>query len=516
MFNSAKLELFVGYDLANKGRFLLGWIPVAFGVRAPFPDDNLCLPHSPVVVLQKSGKGPCRARACTCELSSTPLQTQTGTRPKNLPLQSLSSTTTFDVSLRSGSHHLSIFCVQDPQAETTSLRPKTAHHPRQVKLPLDMPKTRASPEGAAAEPPRPKRRRLPDDDASSMPRYSSPAAEDMNRDEDTDEGRPRAHRPLARRDRLSTGSNRARDASESRSRSITRRSRTRSTSPRSDEDEQPRRYRSGSSSRSRSRSSSRSSRSYSRSPSRSRSPPSRSRSRSRSRTSSTRDRSRSVSPSRFQDRRSSKSHTENLRPNYRPRLQLSGHAAAISQVRISPDGKWIASASADGSVKIWDAKTGENLDTLIGHMAGVSCLAWAPDSNALATGSDDKAIRLWDRVTASPAHACGDESNRGQGPREYIRGSGQLARAARGGRTGLGPLLGHHNYVYCLAFSPKGNILASGSYDEAVFLWDVRAGRLMRSLPAHSDPVSGIGFCCDGTLVVSCSTDGLMYVSHST
>ena len=379
-----------------------------------------------------------------------------------------------------------------------------------------MPQTRASPEGTAAEPPHPKRRRLPDDDASSMPRYSSPA-EDMNRDEDTTGygGRLRAPRPSARRDHLSTSPNRARDASPSRSRSRSGRSRTRSISPRSDDDdEQQRRYRSRSSSRSRLRSSSRSrSRSYSRSPTRSQSPRSRSRSRSRSRTSSTRDRSHSVSRSRSKDRRSSETNAQQLRPNYRPRLELRGHTAAISQVRISPDGKWIASASADGSVKIWDAATGQNLDTLIGHMAGVSCLAWAPDSNTLATGSDDKSVRLWDRVTASPAHACGDETNRGQGPREYIRGTSQLARTARGGRTRLGPLQGHQNYVYCLAFSPKGNILASGSYDEAVFLWDVRAGRLMRSLPAHSDPVSGIDFCCDGTLVVSCSTDGLMYVS---
>lgn len=177
-------------------------------------------------------------------------------------------------------------------------------------------------------------------------------------------------------------------------------------------------------------------------------------------------------------------------------------------MRISPDGRWIASASADGTAKIWDAQTGEHLDTLVGHMAGVSCLAWAPDSNTLATGSDDKAIRLWERVTANPAHECAD------GGRTLVaNGAGRgrkLRTETRGGTTGRGPLLGHQNYVYCLAFSPKGNMLASGSYDEAVFLWDVRAGRLMRSLPAHSDPVSGIDFCRDGTLVVSCSTDGLM------
>lgn len=55
-------------------------------------------------------------------------------------------------------------------------------------------------------------------------------------------------------------------------------------------------------------------------------------------------------------------------------------------------------------------------------------------------------------------------------------------------------------------------MLVSGSYDEAIFLWDVRAGRIMRSLPAHSDPVGGVDFLRDGTMVVSCAGDGLVRI----
>ena len=74
------------------------------------------------------------------------------------------------------------------------------------------------------------------------------------------------------------------------------------------------------------------------------------------------------------------------------------------------------------------------------------------------------------------------------------------------------PLIGHHNYVYQIAFSPKGNMIASGSYDEAVFLWDVRSARVMKTFPAHSDPVGGIDIVWDGTLVASCATDGLVRI----
>ena len=51
----------------------------------------------------------------------------------------------------------------------------------------------------------------------------------------------------------------------------------------------------------------------------------------------------------------------------------------------------------------------------------------------------------------------------------------------------------------------------SGSYDETIFVWDVRTARVLRSLPAHSDPVGGVDFVRDGTLIASCSSDGLMY-----
>ncbi|ATY60014.1 WD repeat-containing [Cordyceps militaris] len=231
---------------------------------------------------------------------------------------------------------------------------------------------------------------------------------------------------------------------------------------------------------------------------------SRSRSRSPSSTSSDRTRTESLSPKPAPPPTEPPTTTPPpqapLRPNYQARLALHGHNKPVSQARISPDGRFIASASADATVKIWDAATGAHLDTLVGHMAGVSCVAWAPDSNTLASGSDDKAIRLWDRMTGRPKSTA----------RKSLGGNG-----SGHGSADMAPLRGHHNYVHCLAFSPKGNIIASGSYDEAVFLWDVRAGRLMRSLPAHSDPVSGIDFSPDGTLVASCSTDGLIRIWDS-
>lgn len=121
--------------------------------------------------------------------------------------------------------------------------------------------------------------------------------------------------------------------------------------------------------------------------------------------------SRSGSPKRSSSRRKSTDYRERStsgpvwtapeRPktvDYKPTLVLKGHKKAISAVKFSPDGKRIASCSADGTIKIWDAFTGEHEHTLEGHMAGISAIAWSPDSTTIASGSDDKSIRLWDAI----------------------------------------------------------------------------------------------------------------------
>lgn len=71
-------------------------------------------------------------------------------------------------------------------------------------------------------------------------------------------------------------------------------------------------------------------------------------------------------------------------------------------------------------------------------------------------------------------------------------------------------LHGHTSFVFCVAFTPQGNLLASGSYDETVRIWDVKRGRCLRTLPAHADPVAAVGFSGDGSIFCSAGHDGLL------
>ena len=76
-----------------------------------------------------------------------------------------------------------------------------------------------------------------------------------------------------------------------------------------------------------------------------------------------------------------------------------GTPAAVMSVAFSPDGKRLASASEDGTVKLWDAATGQETLTLKGHTDIVTSVAFSPDGKRLASASRDGTVKVWDAAT---------------------------------------------------------------------------------------------------------------------
>src|SRR5262249_38055889 len=83
----------------------------------------------------------------------------------------------------------------------------------------------------------------------------------------------------------------------------------------------------------------------------------------------------------------------------RKALPLLGHTGGVSGVAFSGDGKRVASGSDDGTIKVWDAATGQDKLTLRGHTGGVTSVAFSGDGKRIASGSHDGTVKVWDSAT---------------------------------------------------------------------------------------------------------------------
>jgi WD40 repeat protein len=155
------------------------------------------------------------------------------------------------------------------------------------------------------------------------------------------------------------------------------------------------------------------------------------------------------------------------------------HKGSVTRIVFSVDGTRIASSSQDGEIRICDGRTGR-LSAIIETNKPIWSVAFSPDGNQIVSGMDSiPYIQMWDV------------------------GTGTLVSL---------PFEGHTGWIRCIAFSPNGQLVASGSGDNTVRIWDARLGRdLFGAMVEHRDTVMSVAFSPDGSWLASSSKNVVVW-----
>lgn len=204
------------------------------------------------------------------------------------------------------------------------------------------------------------------------------------------------------------------------------------------------------------------------------------------------------------------------RDEVEPMQTLPDHADYVFSISWSPNGHRLAAGVNHPVALLWDVERGQVMQLLEGHGGPVFSVAWSPNGRFLASASFDQTISLWYPPTQRPLRVLVGHTdwvmNVAWSPNGRFLASASRDRKIIIWRTQSGKpehvLKGHSHIVNSVAWSPDGKILASASDDQTICLWDTETGRQLNVLEGHTGIVLCVSFSGDGRLLASKSGDG--------
>ncbi len=206
-----------------------------------------------------------------------------------------------------------------------------------------------------------------------------------------------------------------------------------------------------------------------------------------------------------------------------------GHSEGVRSVAWSPDGKYIASGSHDGTIQVWETLTGKYLLTYREHKKGVCSVAWSPDGKYIASAGEDRTVQVWDAlngntlrkercITVYPELII---SLAWSPDGEYIVSGGTsflgVWHAMTGknhrGYGGHGRFFSSDSHIiWSVSWSPNDKYIASGDGSGIIHVWNPNTGKKYLTYKGHSRLVRSISWSPDSNSIASASDDGTVEV----